>query len=167
MNIWSWNRTQLITSCTFFFLNMNPCLGPLHRLRTPGQEIAFTARPKIHSHSTDIHIECSKPKHILSAISAQIFRFLWFMPSLGVRSPWATTLPWTSIGISAMQNTTGWNYFERSKGGLISIVWQLVIWISRNFQKKFRRIRWLEFCWFWTLDFEMKTLIWWGNSVLM
>ena len=27
-------------------------------------------------------------KHILSATSAQIFRFLWFMPSLGVRSPW-------------------------------------------------------------------------------
>ena len=25
---------------------------------------------------------------ILSAISAQIFRFLWLMPSLGVRSPW-------------------------------------------------------------------------------
>ena len=26
-------------------------------------------------------------KHILTATSAQIFRFLWFMPSLGVRSP--------------------------------------------------------------------------------
>ena len=29
-----------------------------------------------------------RPKHILSATSAQTFRFLWFMPSLGVRSPW-------------------------------------------------------------------------------
>ena len=28
-----------------------------------------------------------RTKHILSATSAQIFRFLWFMPSLGVRSP--------------------------------------------------------------------------------
>ena len=28
-----------------------------------------------------------RPKHILSATSAQFFRFLWFMPSLGVRSP--------------------------------------------------------------------------------
>ena len=27
-------------------------------------------------------------KHILSATSTQIFRFLWFMPSLGVCSPW-------------------------------------------------------------------------------
>ena len=29
-----------------------------------------------------------QPKHILSATSAQFFRYLWFMPSLGVRSPW-------------------------------------------------------------------------------
>ena len=29
-----------------------------------------------------------RPKHILSATLAQIFRFLWFMPSLGVRSAW-------------------------------------------------------------------------------
>ena len=29
-----------------------------------------------------------RPKHILSATSAQNFSFLWFMPSLGVRSPW-------------------------------------------------------------------------------
>ena len=38
-----------------------------------------------------------RPKHILSATSAQIFRFLWFMPLLGVRSPWSqpsiATLP--------------------------------------------------------------------------
>ena len=27
-------------------------------------------------------------QHILSATSAQFFRYLWFMPSLGVRSPW-------------------------------------------------------------------------------
>ena len=27
-----------------------------------------------------------RPKHILSATSAQFFRYLWFMPSLGVRS---------------------------------------------------------------------------------
>ena len=66
------------------------------------------------------------------------------MPWFGVRSPWATTLPWTSIGISAMQNTMGWNYFERSKGGLISIVWQLVIWIPHNFQYFLRRICWFE-----------------------
>ena len=28
------------------------------------------------------------PKHILSATSAQIFKFLWFIPSQGVSSPW-------------------------------------------------------------------------------
>ena len=29
-----------------------------------------------------------RPKHILSATSAKFFRYLWFMPSLAVRSPW-------------------------------------------------------------------------------
>ena len=29
-----------------------------------------------------------RPKHVLSATSTQFFRYLWFMPSLGVRSPW-------------------------------------------------------------------------------
>ena len=36
-----------------------------------------------------------RPKHILSATLAQIFRFLKFMPSLGVRSLWAGCL-WSS-----------------------------------------------------------------------
>jgi hypothetical protein len=31
----------------------------------------------------------TQPKHILSAASAQIFIFLWFIPSLCVRNPWA------------------------------------------------------------------------------
>ena len=31
-------------------------------------------------------------KHILSATSTQFFRYLWFMPSLGVRSPWLQPL---------------------------------------------------------------------------
>jgi hypothetical protein len=30
-----------------------------------------------------------RPKHILSATSAQFFRYLWFIPSLGVRRPWS------------------------------------------------------------------------------
>ena len=47
-----------------------------HGLRTPGEEIAFTARPKIKPQS-----------QISSATSAQNFRFFRFMPSLGVRSP--------------------------------------------------------------------------------
>ena len=32
-----------------------------------------------------------RPKHILSATSAQFFRYLWFIPSLDVRSPWRAT----------------------------------------------------------------------------
>ena len=31
-------------------------------------------------------------QHILSATSAQFFRYLWFMPSLGVRSTWANRI---------------------------------------------------------------------------
>ena len=52
-----------------------------HGLRTPGEEIAFTERPKIHSHSQ------------IFRYGRSIFclphwpKFLWFMPSLGVRSP--------------------------------------------------------------------------------
>ena len=56
-----------------------------HGLQTPRKEIAFTAQPKIHSHI--------RPKHILSATLVQFFRYLWFMPSLGVHSPcfWAVS----------------------------------------------------------------------------
>ena len=61
-------------------------LGWIHGLRMPGEEIAFTARRK--STPTPRIFRYIRPKHILSATSAQIFRFLWFMPSLGVHSPW-------------------------------------------------------------------------------
>ena len=54
-----------------------------HKLQTPGEEIAFIALPKIHSHSQIF--KYIRPKHILSATLAQNFRFLWFMLSLGVR----------------------------------------------------------------------------------
>ena len=59
--------------------------------------------PFIHSRTTDaqggISLHCTaknsipipnfwvRPKHILSATSAQFFRYLRFMPSMGVRSP--------------------------------------------------------------------------------
>ena len=62
-----------------------------HRLRTPREEIAFSARPK---NSIPIPNFQVWPKHILSATSAQFFRYLSFMPSLGVHSPcpWPTNL---------------------------------------------------------------------------
>ncbi len=47
-------------------------------------------RPVRKSPSLHVRKSTSTPKffrYILSATSAQIFRFLWFMPSLGVRSP--------------------------------------------------------------------------------
>ena len=43
-------------------------------LRTLGEEISFTAGPKIYSHSQTFRYV--RPKHIFSATSAQIFRFL-------------------------------------------------------------------------------------------
>ena len=57
-----------------------------HGLRTPGEEITFTEWPKIHSHSQIFRYSQSIFCTVLSATSAQIFRFLWFMPSLGVLS---------------------------------------------------------------------------------
>ena len=59
-----------------------------HGLRTPGEEIAFTARPKIKSQSQIFRYGRSI---FLSAILAKNFRFLCFMPSLGDRSPWVTS----------------------------------------------------------------------------
>ena len=50
----------------------------------PGEENVFTARPKIKSQS---QIYRHSRSIFLSATSAQNCRLLWFMPSLGVRSP--------------------------------------------------------------------------------
>ena len=58
----------------------------LHGLRTPGEEIVFTERPKIHSHSQIFSYDRS-----IFCLPHQP-RFLWFMPSLGVRSPCCATL---------------------------------------------------------------------------
>ena len=49
----------------------------VHGLWRLSEEIAFSVRSKINSHS----------QFFRSATSTQIFRFLWFIPSLGVRSP--------------------------------------------------------------------------------
>ena len=51
---------------------------------TDARRMAFTEQPKIHSHSQIF--KYIRPKHILSTTLALIFRFLWFMPSLGVRT---------------------------------------------------------------------------------
>ena len=48
----------------------------VHGLRTPVEEIAFSARPKINSHFQIFRY--GRSIRILSATSAQIFRFLWF-----------------------------------------------------------------------------------------
>ena len=52
-----------------------------------------------------------RPKHILSAISAQNFRFLWFMPSMGVGSPWLSRYK---------------TNHQKSKVKLTKIPWKLV-----------------------------------------
>ena len=64
-----------------------------HRLRTPREERTFTAQPKIKSQSQIFRYGRSI---FMSATSAQFFRFLWFMPSLGVRSPCLETYIWFS-----------------------------------------------------------------------
>ena len=55
-----------------------------HGQRTHGEEIAFTARTAQPKNQLPLPNFLVRPKHVLSATSAQIFRFL---PSLGVRSP--------------------------------------------------------------------------------
>ena len=63
------------------------------------------------------------PKHILSATLAQFFRYLWFMPSLGVRSLWS-----------------------RLKNSSVKVVYkQLVVVIHGNVKKqqKFFQISWI------------------------
>ena len=53
----------------------------VHGLWRLSEEIAFSVRSKINSHS----------QFFRSATSTQIFRFLWFIPSLGVGSPCFST----------------------------------------------------------------------------
>ena len=65
--------------------SLSPPYYYYHGLRTPGEEIVFTARPKIKSQSQIFRYGRSI---FFSAISAQNFRFQWFMPSLGIRSLW-------------------------------------------------------------------------------
>ena len=63
------------------------------------------------------------PKHILSATLAQFFRYLWFMPSLGVCSLWS-----------------------RLKNSSVKVVYkQLVVVIHGNVKKqqKFFQISWI------------------------
>ena len=80
----------LETNACIFIITSRARLWWYHGLRTPGEEIAFTAQPKINSHSQSFRY--GRSIFCLSATSAQIFRFLWFMPSLGVRSPWVIRL---------------------------------------------------------------------------
>ena len=100
--------TLLITYCVLISLLLQVYerrlwMHYIHGQRTPGEEIAFTAWPKINSQY-----------QILSATSAQIFGFLWFMPSLGVRSPWLHTLS-TSSSTSRSLEVTEKQFFGSSK----------------------------------------------------
>ena len=52
-------------------------------------------------------------QHILSATSAQFFRYLWFMPSLGVRSPWSGRYPFQLF--SFMTKMTSFMHSQVSK----------------------------------------------------
>ena len=67
--------TKKIPAMTFTYILF-------HGLQTPSEEIDFNARTKIHS-----QIFRYGKSIFLSAAWAQIFKFLRFRPSLGVRSP--------------------------------------------------------------------------------
>ena len=71
---------------------------PIHGLRTPGEEIAFTARPKINSHSQIFRYGQSifclphRPKF------SDLFDLCFHLP--GVRSPWTNTYQKLRIPVS-------------------------------------------------------------------
>ena len=67
----------LETNACIFIITSRARLWWYHGLRTPGEEIAFTAQPKINSHSQSFRY--GRSIFCLSATSAQIFRFLWFL----------------------------------------------------------------------------------------
>ena len=91
-----------------------------HGLRTPRGEIAYTARPKIHSHS--------RPKHILSATLVQFFRYLWFMPSLDVRSPWIKTI--VKINVCRI-----WLYRMVVRKCFVTVSYLFLLWVLNWWNK--------------------------------
>ena len=55
-------------------------------------------------------------QNTISATSAQIFRFLWFMPSLGVRSPWFKAINTTlTVGKSSWKSSQVFNVMQSWK----------------------------------------------------
>ena len=88
---WWWRPWQCIASFYFFWIgekNVVPSWR-IHGLRTLWEALAFTTRPKIHSHSQIFRYDWSI--FCLPFASAQVSD-LWFMPSMGVCSPWWN--PW-------------------------------------------------------------------------
>ena len=73
--------------------------------------------------SLSLHGRKSTPTTICfgtaEAYSAQIFRFLWFMPPFGVRSPWLSL--WVSSTV---------NYSDLTKKNFDAIHLDLLIWFS-------------------------------------
>ena len=92
-----------------------------HGLRTPGEKISFTARPKINSHFQIFRYDQST--------SARIFKFLWFMSSSGVRSLWlGFIMAWILVYESLFQL----ELFLLTK--LVSLLYILIV-ISSAFEK--------------------------------
>ena len=71
-----WCHEQVNIVHSLNFANVHKVKCSKHGLRTPREEIAFTARPKIHSHSQTFRF-----KHIFVCIGP-IFRYLWFISIL-------------------------------------------------------------------------------------
>ena len=101
-----------------------------HGLRTPREEIAFTARLKIQSQSQIFRygrsIFCLHHRPNFSDT------YLWFMPPLGVRSPCFSALSWQLIDQSKFQAATLPYYHARdvNRYSWIKVPIQLHYWCS-------------------------------------
>ena len=94
---------EYLWQCWQWNLQMKYCKYCYHGLRTHCEEIAFTARPKINSHSQIFRyarsIFCLPHRPNFS-------RFLWFTASLGVRNPWLNATswwPWAHYGFRLLE----------------------------------------------------------------
>ena len=110
VGFWVGSSSQIIPDCLFFLCG-EIIVGSFSQLFsnftkiTPAkakiiwdQSVKVSALVNYLNHGLCLHCTAENPlqlpniqvrlRHILSAKSAQIFRFLLFMPLLGVRSPW-------------------------------------------------------------------------------
>ena len=92
----------------------------------------------------------------MSATLAQFFRYVWFMPSLGVRSPcWQTML--RNVGIRTFNPSQEW--LSHVLTGIdTKYYWQVIVWKSGKFG---------EIASLWLTLYEQVDLKWFPSGFLM